>query len=96
MLLVCFGLPCRIAVLGAVFKLDIEKMCRYAYFALLEMTMVGGQPQRHQGSCKTRPTATRNVGGKAKVLQRISFRCDTLEDVLGFDRRFNIMASNST
>jgi catechol-2,3-dioxygenase len=30
----------------------------------------------------------RNVGGEARVVQQISFRCDSLDDVLGFYRRF--------
>ncbi len=30
----------------------------------------------------------RNVGGDARVVQQISFRCNSLEDVLGFYRRF--------
>lgn len=30
----------------------------------------------------------RNVGAEARVVQQVSFRCDSLEDVIGFYRRF--------
>lgn len=30
----------------------------------------------------------RNVGSEARVVQQVSFRCNSLEDVLGFYRRF--------
>ncbi len=30
----------------------------------------------------------RNVGSEARVVQQVSFRCNTLEDVIGFYRRF--------
>jgi catechol-2,3-dioxygenase len=30
----------------------------------------------------------RNVGSEARVVQQVSFRCNTLEDVIGYYRRF--------
>ncbi|MGH7906215.1 MAG: VOC family protein [Candidatus Binataceae bacterium] len=75
---------------------DIEKEKSF-YRDMLGLTVTDEDPERGMVFMSARPEVEhhefllcggRNVGEDAKVVQQISFRCNSFEDVLGYYRRF--------
>ncbi len=75
---------------------DLEKEKAF-YRDIIGLTVTDEDPERGLVFMSARPEEEhhelllcrgRNVGGEAKIVQQISFRCDSLEDVLGFYRRY--------
>src|SRR5689334_25150641 len=88
----------RIARLGHVglHVHDLEKQKAF-YRDIIGLTVTDEDAERGLVFMSSRPDDEhhelllcrgRNVGDGARVMQQISFRCDDLEDVLGFYRRF--------
>lgn len=75
---------------------DLER-AKVFYRDIIGLTVTDEDPERGMVFMSARPEeehhelllcAGRNVDDKAKVVQQISFRCDSFEDVVGFYRRF--------
>jgi len=88
----------RVARLGHVglHVKDLEKQKAF-YRDIIGLTVTDEDTERGLVFMSSRPAEEhhelllcrgRNDGGEARVIQQISFRCDTFEDVLGFYRRF--------
>jgi catechol-2,3-dioxygenase len=75
---------------------DLEKEKAF-YRDIIGLTVTDEDPELGMVFMSARPDEEhhelmlcrgRNVGAEARVVQQVSFRCDSLEDVLGFYRRF--------
>jgi catechol 2,3-dioxygenase-like lactoylglutathione lyase family enzyme len=75
---------------------DLEKEKAF-YRDIIGLTVTDEDPELGMVFMSARPEeehhelmlcAGRNVGAEARVVQQVSFRCNSLEDVLGFYRRF--------
>ena len=75
---------------------DLERAKAF-YRDIIGLTVTDEDPERGMVFMSARPEEEhhelllcrgRNVDDKAKVVQQISFRCNSFEDVLGFYRRF--------
>jgi catechol-2,3-dioxygenase len=75
---------------------DLER-AKVFYRDIIGLTVTDEDPERGMVFMSARPEEEhhqlllcrgRNVDDKAKVVQQISFRCDSFEDVVGFYRRF--------
>ena len=75
---------------------DLEKQKAF-YRDILGLTISDEDPEMGMVFMSSRPDeehhelllcSGRNVGSEARVVQQVSFRCNSLEDVLGFYRRF--------
>ncbi|HZO83187.1 MAG TPA: VOC family protein [Candidatus Binataceae bacterium] len=75
---------------------DLEKQKSF-YRDILGLTVSDEDPELGMVFMSSRPDEEhhelllcrgRNVGSDARVVQQVSFRCNSLEDVLGFYRRF--------
>ncbi len=75
---------------------DLEKEKAF-YRDIIGLTVTDEDPELGMVFMSARPEEEhhelllcrgRNVGAEARVVQQVSFRCDSLEDVLGFYRRF--------
>jgi catechol-2,3-dioxygenase len=75
---------------------DLEKQKAF-YRDILGLTISDEDPEMGMVFMSARPDVEhhelllcrgRNVGTEARVVQQVSFRCNSLEDVLGFYRRF--------
>ena len=75
---------------------DLEKEKAF-YRDIIGLTITDEDPELGMVFMSARPEeehhelmlcAGRNVGAEARVVQQVSFRCNSLEDVLGFYRRF--------
>ncbi|HKN02155.1 MAG TPA: VOC family protein [Candidatus Binataceae bacterium] len=74
---------------------DLEKAKSF-YRDILGLTVTDEDPELGMVFMSARPEEEhhefllcrgRNVGGEARVLQQVSFRCNSLDDVIGFYRR---------
>ncbi|HEX2173768.1 MAG TPA: VOC family protein [Dehalococcoidia bacterium] len=76
---------------------DIERS-KHFYHDILGLRVTDEDPERGMVFLSARPDdehhelllmAGRNVGREAKVVQQVSFKCDSLEDLISFHRRLN-------
>ena len=75
---------------------DLEKQKAF-YRDIIGLIVTDEDPERGMVFMSSRPDEEhhelllcrgRNVGSEARLVQQISFRCDSLDDVLGFYQRF--------